>query len=72
MNQRPMSGKMSIQFHLSPMIKPRALIVSRTPVKRANPSGTFTSRVPDKPFGLPLAFERLETTKITARKAMIA
>jgi hypothetical protein len=33
--------------------------------------GLLTSRVPERPFSLPLAFESPEITKIRARKATI-
>jgi hypothetical protein len=71
-NQRPRSGKNANQFHLRAIIKPRAPRVSKTPTNLANPSGTFTSRVPDSPFAFPLALERPEITKMRARKTMIA
>jgi hypothetical protein len=42
------------------------------PVNLANPSDTFTSRVPESPAALPLAFDSPAIRKTTARnKVMI-
>ena len=67
MHQRETSAGYENGFHFSERTKPKAAAASNTPVTRASQSGTFTSRVPLRPFSLPLAFERPEIRKIRAK-----
>ena len=53
------------------MINDEEASTSNIPTKRASPSGKPTSRVPESPALLPLAFERPEIKKIRAKSRLI-